>query len=73
MGEDMRFAHAVEFLTGDDAGCERVGTGIRGLAAGSETEAEEENGNGFHGVEDGMWLVFLKLLLFQEARFIHTA
>jgi hypothetical protein len=42
MREDMRLPHAVEFFTGDDAGGERVGAGIRVFAAGSETETEEE-------------------------------
>lgn len=56
MREDMGFTHAVEFLTGDDAGGERVGAGIRGFATGSEPEAEEKHGNGFHGGNDGLWL-----------------
>jgi hypothetical protein len=42
MREDMGFSHTVEFLTGDDAGVERVRTGIRRFAARSQAEAEEK-------------------------------
>jgi hypothetical protein len=66
MREDMGFSHAVEFLTGDDASGERVGAGIRGFATGGETEAEEEYGDGFHGVDDGWLFALAEILRLRE-------
>ena len=57
MGENIRLAHAVEFLTGDDAGGERIRSGIRCFATGSETNPKKKDyWDGFHGGKYGFCL-----------------